>query len=85
MSNFATLFSFFLTLTLLQVTEELANRGKKVMSKVIARPSRWDEVQFRAIPLQEGEDVGSAEVTFTFSFVLIIIISTCFYRWTKIQ
>lgn len=30
--------------------------------KIIPRPKCWDEVTFKPIPLQEGEEVGTANV-----------------------
>lgn len=40
----------------------MANRVRQPRQKIIARPKSWDEVSFKPIPLQEGEEVGMAEV-----------------------
>lgn len=47
---------------MVQLEEELANRVRQPRQKVIPRPSRWDDVNLKPIPLQEGEDEGIAAV-----------------------
>lgn len=42
--------------------EELANRVRQPRQKIVPRPKCWDEVSFKPIPLQEGEEVGTANV-----------------------
>lgn len=40
--------------------------------KIVARPKCWDEVVFKPIPLQEGEEVGTADVRTLESFPFIL-------------
>jgi hypothetical protein len=40
-------------------------QGQSSASREPSYPSAWDEVNFKCVPLQEGEDLGSAEVRIT--------------------